>query len=93
MEHGQPSNDDYQGLVTTVNGVLFAGSVAPNSPFYLIDASSGEILWVYNTAATIYGGAAVSYGCVHFGSGYKVGVAKFHPTWTAGTSLYAFCVA
>lgn len=56
-----------------------------------MDASTGEILWVYNTGATVYGGVAVSYGCVYVGSGYSVSVAKFHPTWTAGTSLFAFC--
>ncbi|KAF7112310.1 hypothetical protein RHSIM_RhsimUnG0242500 [Rhododendron simsii] len=87
-----PSNDDCQGPVTIANGVLFAGSVASNGPFYAMDASTGEILWVYNTGATIYGGAAVSYGCVYVGSGYSIGLAKFKPTWTAGTSLYAFCV-
>lgn len=87
-----PSNDDCQGPVTIAIGVLFAGSVASNGPFYAMDASTGEILWVYNTGATIYGGAAVSYGCVYVGSGYSIGLAKFKPTWTAGTSLYAFCV-
>lgn len=57
-----------------------------------MDASTGEILWAYNTGATVYGGAAVSYGCVYVGSGYySIGLAKFHPTWTAG--LFAFCVS
>ena len=88
-----PSNDTSQGPVSLTNGVLFAGSVAPNGPLYAIDAKTGTILWSYNTGATIYGGVSASYGCIYLGNGYTVGLAKFHPTWTAGTSLYAFCIA
>lgn len=87
-----PANDALNGPVTIANGVLFGGSVAPQGPFYAIDAASGRVLWSYNTNATVYGGAAVSYGCAYVGSGFKVGLADFHPTWTAGTSLFAFCV-
>ncbi|KAA8533005.1 hypothetical protein F0562_032878 [Nyssa sinensis] len=87
-----PSNDTSQGPVTLVNGVLFAGSVAPNGPLYAMDAKTGTILWSYNTGATIYGGASASYGCIYLGNGYTVGLAKFHPTWTPGTSLHAFCI-
>ncbi|KAL6983529.1 hypothetical protein U1Q18_016915 [Sarracenia purpurea var. burkii] len=87
-----PSDDLCEGPVTLANGVLFAGSVAPNGPFYAMDANSGEILGTYETGATIYGGAAASYGCAFLGNGYTVSTAKFHPQWTAGTSLYAYCV-
>ncbi|XP_006363936.1 polyvinylalcohol dehydrogenase-like [Solanum tuberosum] len=88
-----PSNETSPGPVTIVNGVLFAGSVAPNGPLYAMDASDGKILWTFNTGATIYGGASISYGCVFIGHGYSVGLAKlFHPTWTTGTSLFAFCI-
>ncbi|PSS28718.1 Polyvinylalcohol dehydrogenase [Actinidia chinensis var. chinensis] len=87
-----PSNDTSQGPVTLANGVLFAGSVASNGPFYAMDARTGTILWSYTTGATIYGGASASSGCVYIGSGYSVGLARFHPTWTTGTSLFAFCV-
>ncbi|XP_059278301.1 uncharacterized protein LOC132032655 [Lycium ferocissimum] len=87
-----PSNDTSPGPVTIVNGVLFAGSVAPNGPLYAMDASTGKILWTFNTGATIYGGVSVSYGCVYVGHGYSVGLARFHPTWTSGTSLFAFCI-
>ncbi|KAK4380464.1 hypothetical protein RND71_002326 [Anisodus tanguticus] len=71
-----PSNDTSPGPVTIVNGVLFAGFVAPNGPLYAMDASTGKILWTYNTAATIYGGVSVSYGCVYVGHGYSVGLAR-----------------
>ncbi|XP_027096818.2 uncharacterized protein [Coffea arabica] len=86
-----PSNEISPGPVTIVNGVLFAGSTAPNGPFYAMDANTGDIVWTYNTGATIYGGASASYGCVFIGNGYSVGLAKFHPTWTSGNSVFAFC--
>ncbi|KAI7995672.1 Polyvinylalcohol dehydrogenase [Camellia lanceoleosa] len=87
-----PSNDSAQGPVTLTNGVLFAGSVASNGPLYAMDANTGHILWSYNTGATIYGGASASYGCIYIGNGYSIGLAKFHPRWTPGNSLFAFCV-
>ncbi|KAH0729439.1 hypothetical protein KY289_000627 [Solanum tuberosum] len=88
-----PSNETSPGPVTIANGVLLAGSVAPNGPLYTMDASNGKILWTFNTGATIYGGASISYGCVFIGHGYSVGLARlFHPTWATGTSLFAFCI-
>ncbi|CAI9092695.1 OLC1v1028012C1 [Oldenlandia corymbosa var. corymbosa] len=89
-----PSNETAPGPVTIVNNaILFAGSVAPNGPFYAMDARTGQIIWSYNTGATIYGGASASYGCVFVGNGYSVNLAKlFHPTWTQGDSVFAFCV-
>ncbi|KAL2546867.1 Polyvinylalcohol dehydrogenase [Forsythia ovata] len=56
-----PSNDTANGPVTIVNGVLFAGSVAPSGPVYAMDARNGAILWSINTGATVYGGASASY--------------------------------
>ncbi|XP_059658501.1 uncharacterized protein LOC132304799 [Cornus florida] len=88
-----PSNETSQAPVTLARGILFAGSVASNGPIYAMDANTGAILWSYNTGATIYGGASVSYGCIYIGSGYSVSLAKFHPNWTPGTSLFAFCIA
>ncbi|KAL2546866.1 uncharacterized protein Fot_16099 [Forsythia ovata] len=87
-----PSNDTANGLVTIVNGVLFAGSVAPSGPVYAMDAMTGAILWSFNTGATVYGGASASYGCVFIGHGYSIGLARFHPTWNSGNSLFAFCI-
>ena len=86
-----PSNETAHGPVTVANGVVFAGSVAPSGPFYGMDAETGTIIWTYNTNATVYGGASVSYGCVYLGHGYTVALAKFHPSWNRGTSLFAFC--
>ncbi|KAL9246409.1 hypothetical protein vseg_019948 [Gypsophila vaccaria] len=88
-----PSNETCHGPVTLVSDLLFAGSVAPSGPLYAIDAVTGKILWSYNTAATVYGGVSVSYGCVYLGHGYSVGLAKFHPTWNRGNYLFAFCMS
>ncbi|XP_011087060.1 uncharacterized protein LOC105168623 [Sesamum indicum] len=87
-----PSNETAHGPVTVVNGVLFAGSVAPSGPVYAMDAQTGAIIWSFNTGATIYGGASASYGCIYIGHGYSIGLAKFHPTWNSGKYLYAFCM-
>ncbi|CAI0386824.1 unnamed protein product [Linum tenue] len=88
-----PSNDTSQAPVSVVNDVLLAGSVASNGPIYAMDTRTGEILWSYNTGATVYGGISASYGCIFLGNGYTVGLARFHTTWTPGTSLYAFCLS
>ncbi|KAL3731721.1 hypothetical protein ACJRO7_028582 [Eucalyptus globulus] len=87
-----PSNEMASGPVSVVNGVVFAGSPAPNGPLYAMEATTGNILWSFNTGATIYGGVSASYGCIYLGNGYTVSTAKFHPTWTPGTSLFAFCL-
>lgn len=86
-----PSNDSSIGPVSLTRGVLFAGSVASNGPFYAMDARNGTILWTYNTGGTIYGGASASYGCVYVGNGYAFGQVNL-PTWTRGTAVHAFCI-
>ncbi|PKH47998.1 hypothetical protein CRG98_050380, partial [Punica granatum] len=88
-----PGNDTTQAPVSVANDVVFVGSVAPNGPIYAMDARTGKILWSYNTGATVYGGISVSYGCIYVGNGYTVSLgAAFHPTWTPGTSVFAFCL-
>lgn len=88
-----PSNEIAPAPVSVANGIIFAGSVAPEGPVYAMDAETGKILWSYNSGATVYGGISISYGCIYHGNGYKLGlVAPLHPTWTGGTDLYALCV-
>ncbi|KAH0780965.1 hypothetical protein KY290_000563 [Solanum tuberosum] len=41
-----PKNDMSLRLITIVNGILFAGSVAPNVPLYTMDVSTGKNLVV-----------------------------------------------
>ncbi|KAL7140940.1 hypothetical protein ABFS83_08G020600 [Erythranthe nasuta] len=73
--------------VTIANGVLFAGSTYRTGPVYAINAASGEILWSFDTGGSVYGGFSVSKGCAYVGSGFRV-----NPTFTGGTSLFAFCI-
>ncbi|TYH76073.1 hypothetical protein ES332_D04G060900v1 [Gossypium tomentosum] len=87
-----PSNSRVSGPVTIANGVLFASSTDKQGPVYAIDAKNGRILWSYETGATVYGGMSVSNGCIYVGNGYKVNIGAFTSTYTAGTSLFAFCL-
>ncbi|TYI86327.1 hypothetical protein E1A91_D04G057600v1 [Gossypium mustelinum] len=87
-----PSNSRVSGPVTIANGVLFAGSTDKQGPIYAIDAKKGRILWSYETGATVYGGMSVSNGCIYVGNGYKVNIGALIPTYSAGTSLFAFCL-
>lgn len=85
-----PSNKTTPAPVSVANGLVFAGSEAPEGPVYAMDAKTGKILWsYYNSGATVYGGISISYGCIYHGTGYQ---ALSHPTWTGGTDLYALCV-
>lgn len=88
-----PSNATSAGPVTVANGLLFAGSTHPKGPIYAMNVKTGEILWSYETGATVYGGMSVSDGCVYVGNGYVVNVGFFNPSSTAGTSLFAFCLS
>ncbi|XP_021297783.1 uncharacterized protein LOC110426798 [Herrania umbratica] len=88
-----PSNATASGPVTIANGVLFSGSTYKQGPIYAIDAEDGKILWSYDTGATVYGGMSVSNGCIYVGSGYKVSFGAVIPSFSAGTSLFAFCVS
>ncbi|KAL8475644.1 hypothetical protein ACS0TY_028343 [Phlomoides rotata] len=85
-------NEAISNPVTVANGVVFAGSTYRTGPVYAIDADNGEILWSYETGATVYGGLSVSKGCVYVGSGYGVGLGATNPSFTSGTSIFSFCV-
>ena len=87
-----PSNATAAGPVTVANHVLFAGSTNPKGPIYAMNAETGEILWSYETGATVFGGMSVSDGCVYVGNGYSLGLGSLSASYTAGTSLYAFCL-
>ena len=86
-----PANATASGPVTVANGVVFGGSTSALGPLYAMHAKTGRILWSHETGATMYGGVSVSDGCVYFGNGYRVFVG-YARNYTAGKSLYAFCV-
>ncbi|XP_028248203.1 uncharacterized protein LOC114425471 isoform X1 [Glycine soja] len=87
-----PSNATANGPVTVANGVVFAGSTNQKGPIYAINGKTGKIEWSYETGSTVYGGMSVSNGCIYFGNGYKIGIGVNLGNFTAGTSLFAFCV-
>lgn len=86
-----PSNATSPGPVSVANGVSFAGSTNQKGPIYAINTNNGEILWSYDTGATVYGGLSISNGCIYVGNGYTVSVGAVSP-FNGGTSLYAFCI-
>ncbi|KAL5582346.1 hypothetical protein UlMin_014788 [Ulmus minor] len=77
---GDPYNATASGPVSVANGVLFGGSTSGRGPIYAKDAKTGHILWSYDD------------GCIYVGNGYKTGIAASFPSYTAGTSLFAFCI-
>ncbi|KAF9626578.1 hypothetical protein IFM89_036093 [Coptis chinensis] len=88
-----PKNATSSGPVTVANNVLFAGSDDPKGAIYAMDVRTGEILWTYDTGATVHGGMSVSDGCIYVGNGYTVNIGAFAPGNTPGTSLFAFCIS
>ncbi|KAF6150283.1 hypothetical protein GIB67_033982 [Kingdonia uniflora] len=86
-------NATVSGPVTVANNVLFGGSDDPKGAIYAINVKTGKILWTRNTGATVHGGMSVSDGCIYVGNGYKLNIGSFTPSFTAGTSLYAFCIS
>ena len=74
------------------NYVLFAGSTNPKGLIYALNDKTGDLLWSYETGATVFGGISVSDGCIYVGNGYSLGLGSLSPAYTAGTSLYAFCL-
>ncbi|KAL2958923.1 hypothetical protein AAZX31_18G237700 [Glycine max] len=72
-----PSNAKANGPVTVANGIVFAGSTHQKGPIYAINGETGKI---------------VCDVCIYFGNGYKIGNGVFLGNFSAGTSLFAFCV-
>lgn len=83
-----PSGALDQGAVAIANGVVFAGSLAPDpddSTFFALDAASGNVLWEFASGASVNSGAAIVEGIVYWGSGYsRLNYA------TGNNKLYAF---
>ncbi|KAL5722671.1 hypothetical protein ACHQM5_006162 [Ranunculus cassubicifolius] len=88
-----PKKSSAGGPVTVANGVLFAGSDDAKGSIYAIDVKNGNILWSYETGSTVHGGMSVSNGCIYVGNGYKVNIGASNPSYTSGTSLFAFCIS
>lgn len=70
------------GSVSVANGVMYAGSL--DGHMYAFDATTGKILWNYQTGGSILGGPAIVNGVVYWGSGYA------RSGGTANNVFYAF---
>jgi len=56
---------------------------------YALDAATGEVLWSFQSGATVYSGPAVANGVVYWGNGYPASRLFFG---TPGHTLFAFAV-
>ena len=56
---------------------------------YALRATSGDVLWRYETGASLYGGFSISENCAYVGIGYRY----LGPTapWGTGNATLAFC--
>jgi polyvinyl alcohol dehydrogenase (cytochrome) len=78
------------GPLSAANGIVFGGSMDANGTMFAFDANTGNVLWSYQSGATVYGGPAISSnGVVYWGNGYPY--ARLH-FGTPGGTLYAFQV-
>lgn len=73
------------GMITVANGVMFAGSTS--GYMYAFDASSGKVLWSYQSGGSTICGPSLVNGVLYWGSGYS----RFGNTFGTGNNkLYAF---
>lgn len=74
------------GALTVGNGVVYAGSLAPQGEnMYALDAETGAVKWAFASGGSVAGGSAVVDGSVYWGSGYMIGSIN-----GANNKLYAF---
>lgn len=59
-----------QGAVSGANGVIFGGATNATGTMVAMDASNGNVLWSFESGATVNSGAAISDGDVFWGNGY-----------------------
>lgn len=59
-----------QGPVSLANGVVFGGATNATGSMYAFDASNGNILWSFESGASVNSGAAIVDGNVYWGTGY-----------------------
>jgi polyvinyl alcohol dehydrogenase (cytochrome) len=78
------------GPVSAVNGVMFGGSMDSNGTMFAFDGDTGNVLWSFQSGATVYGGPAIAAGVVYWGNGYPN--AQRLLFGTPGGTLYAFQV-
>jgi len=66
-----PNDSPDTAPLSVANGVVYGGSISTTgTSMYGLDAATGAILWSFNSAGSVTGGAAISAGSVYWGSGY-----------------------
>jgi polyvinyl alcohol dehydrogenase (cytochrome) len=74
------------GALTVANGVVYAGSLAPQgNNMYALDAATGAVRWAFMSGGSVAGGPAVVNSAVYWGSGYRIGTVS-----GPNNKLYAF---
>jgi len=58
-----------RGSVSVANGVMYAGSNA--GQMYALEASTGNILWSFQSGGTVLDGPSIVDGTLYWGSGYR----------------------
>ncbi|MGX4694696.1 outer membrane protein assembly factor BamB family protein [Streptomyces sp. JNUCC 63] len=85
-----PQGHKAHGFVTSANGVVYGGSMAPKgNNMYALDAATGKVKWGFASGGSVVGGAAVVNGSVYWGSGYT---SAMWPDKGTNNKLYAFSV-
>jgi polyvinyl alcohol dehydrogenase (cytochrome) len=78
------------GPLAVANDVVFAPSMAgtPTAPtMFALDSATGNVLWSYESGASVNAGATIVDGVVYWGSGYtNLGI----PGYTGNNKFYAF---
>jgi polyvinyl alcohol dehydrogenase (cytochrome) len=73
------------GAMSVANGVVFAGSFS--GFMYGMDASTGKIIWSFDSGGSVGGGPSIADGVVYWGSGYS-----HSKPGTANNKLFAFAL-
>jgi polyvinyl alcohol dehydrogenase (cytochrome) len=62
------------GALTVGNGVVYAGSLAPQGEnMYALDAATGVPKWRFASGGSVAGGPSIVDGALYWGSGYRIG--------------------
>jgi polyvinyl alcohol dehydrogenase (cytochrome) len=77
------------GPLAVANDVVYAPSmsvVAGQPNMFALNAATGEVLWSFNSGASVIAGATIVDGVVYWGSGY----ANLGPPFTSNNKFFAF---
>jgi polyvinyl alcohol dehydrogenase (cytochrome) len=60
-----------QAAVSSANGVMYAGALNFFGTMFAFDAATGDILWSFDSGASVNSGPAIVGGNVYWGNGYR----------------------